>query len=74
VRYVPHVRRAEPPPITGRRCEPQELVAALDRRGPQVERAGDLAIASAAAALRSEAVHRIAEIQAGSDPRDTKES
>ena len=54
--------------------ELQELVSALDRRVPQVERAGEVAIASAAAVLRSEAVHRIAEIEAGSDPRDTEES
>ena len=54
--------------------ELHELVAALDRRVPYVERAGELAIASAAAALRSEAIGRIAEIEAGSAPSDTEES
>jgi hypothetical protein len=51
-----------------------ELVVALDRRVPHVERAGELAIASAAATLRAEAIDRIAEIEAGSVPSDTEES
>jgi len=51
-----------------------ELVVALDRRVPHVERVGELAIASAAAALRAEALNRIAEIEAGSAPSDTEES
>jgi hypothetical protein len=36
-----------------------ELVAALDRRVPQVERVGEDSIARAAAALRTEALQRI---------------
>jgi hypothetical protein len=51
-----------------------ELVAALDRRVPHVERVGEVAIARAAATLRSEAVGRIAEIEAGASPSDTEES
>jgi hypothetical protein len=51
-----------------------ELVEALDRRVPQVERAGELAIAGAAATLRAEAVKRIAELEAGAVPSDTEES
>lgn len=43
--------------------ELQELVAALDRRVPQVHRMGELAIANAAAALRSEALSRINELE-----------
>lgn len=43
----------------------QELIAALDRRVPQVERAGEAAIARAAAALRAEAVKRIRELERG---------
>jgi hypothetical protein len=43
--------------------ELQELIAALDRRVPQVQRAGEVAIARAAAALRVEALERIAELQ-----------
>lgn len=40
----------------------QELVAALDRRVPQVQRAGEAAIARAAALLRREALRRIDEL------------
>ena len=36
-----------------------ELIAALDRRVPQVQRAGEIAIARDAAALRDLAVRRI---------------
>jgi hypothetical protein len=39
--------------------ELHELVAALDRRVPHVERAGELSIARAAAALKAEALLRI---------------
>jgi hypothetical protein len=42
----------------------RELIAALDRRVPHVERAGESAIARTAAALRAEAVKRIAELEA----------
>jgi hypothetical protein len=41
----------------------QELIGALDRRVPQVQRAGELSIARAAAALRLEAVNRIEELE-----------
>lgn len=40
-----------------------ELVAALDRRLPQVEHAGEAAIARDAAALRARAQARIAELE-----------
>jgi hypothetical protein len=43
-----------------------ELVEAIDRRLPQVARAGETAIATAAAALRAEALKRIAELEAES--------
>jgi hypothetical protein len=39
-----------------------ELIAALDRRLPQVERAGEAAIARDAAALRARAAERLAAI------------
>lgn len=42
--------------------ELQELIAALDRRVPCVERAGESAIARDAAALREKAVNRLAEL------------
>jgi len=40
-----------------------ELIAALDRRRPQVQRAGEAAIARNAAALKAEALERIAELE-----------
>lgn len=39
-----------------------ELVSALDRRVPQVQRAGEAAIASAAATLRAAALDRVKEL------------
>jgi len=42
--------------------ELQELVEALDRRVPRVERAGEAAIARAAASLRAAAVKRLDEL------------
>ncbi len=41
----------------------RELIAALDRRLPQVERAGEAAIAREAAALRATALERIAALK-----------
>jgi len=40
-----------------------ELVAALDRRVPQVERAGEAAIARDASALKARALLRVAELE-----------
>jgi hypothetical protein len=45
-----------------------ELIAALDRRVPHVERAGEIAIAREARALREKALQRIAELE--NEPRD----
>lgn len=45
----------------------RELIAALDRRVPHVERAGEVEIARAAAALRAKAVQRLAEHEAERD-------
>jgi len=42
--------------------ELHELIAALDRRVPHVERLGELAIARAAGLLRLEALKRIEEL------------
>jgi hypothetical protein len=44
--------------------ELEELIAALDRRVPRVERAGEAAIARDAAALRAKAFERLAELAA----------
>ena len=44
-----------------------ELIAAIDRRLPQVERAGEAAIAHDAAALKTRALKRIEELE-----RDTR--
>jgi hypothetical protein len=41
-----------------------ELIAALDRRVPHVERAGEAGIARDAIALREKAVQRLAELEA----------
>jgi len=42
----------------------QDLILALDRRLPQVQRAGESAIANAAVRLRMEASKRIGELEA----------
>jgi hypothetical protein len=47
--------------------ELEELIAALDRRVPRVEQAGEVAIAREAAALRARAVERLAERGRSSD-------
>lgn len=44
-----------------------ELIAALDRRVPQVERVGEVAIARAGAALRLEALKRIGTLERATD-------
>jgi hypothetical protein len=44
----------------------RELIAALDRRVPQVERVGEIEIARAAAALRKKAEQRLASLEAKS--------
>ena len=44
--------------------ELRELIAALDRRVPHVERAGEAAIAHDAALLKAKALKRIAELSA----------
>jgi hypothetical protein len=41
--------------------ELEELIAALDRRVPRIEQAGEALIARDAAALRAKAVERLAE-------------
>ena len=43
--------------------ELQELIAALDRRVPQVHRAGEVSIARDAAALKARALQRIEELE-----------
>ena len=45
----------------------EELIAALDRRVPRVERAGEAGIARDAAALRAKAVERLAELVRDTD-------
>lgn len=44
-------------------CQLNELITAIDRRLPQVQRAGEAVIANAAVRLRLEAEKRIAEIE-----------
>ena len=45
----------------------REIIAALDRRGPQVERAGEMRIAKDALALRRQAVARLEELEHAHD-------
>ena len=56
--------------------ELEELIAALDRRVPRVEQAGETAIARDAAALRAKAFSRLAELAtnpaAGPEPDKRK--
>ena len=47
----------------------RELIDALDRRGPQIERAGETRIAQDALVLRREAVERLEELERGDDAR-----
>jgi hypothetical protein len=49
--------------------ELRELIAALDRRVPQVQRAGEIAIAREAAALRARAAKRLEELDRDGDER-----
>ena len=42
----------------------RELIAALDKRVPRIERVGEASIARDAAALRKKALERLAELQA----------
>jgi hypothetical protein len=48
--------------------ELEELIAALDRRVPHVERAGENEIAHDAARLRAKAVRRLKELTGRDDP------
>ena len=50
--------------------ELRELIAALDRRVPRVERAGESAIARDAAKLRATAVNRLRELTAQSETEE----
>jgi hypothetical protein len=47
----------------------RELIAALDRRVPHIERSGEIAIARDAATLRAKALERIAQLAAASGER-----
>lgn len=49
--------------------ELRELIAALDRRVPQMARAGEASIARDAATLRLKALKRIAELEAAEPAR-----
>ena len=51
----------------------QELIAALDRRVPHVERLGEIEIARQGHALRENALQRIAELEASLETSQTQE-
>lgn len=62
------VRRAPAADANGAECERmirdlRELIDALDRRLPQVQRSGEASIANAAIALRTAALARITELE-----------
>jgi len=48
----------------------RELIAALDRRVPHIERVGEIAIAQDAATLRKQAMDRMAELEAIDEEED----
>ena len=50
--------------------ELQELIAALDRRVPQVQRAGEVSIARQAAALKARALKRIEDLEREAAPAE----
>ena len=54
--------------------ELEELIAALDRRVPRVEEAGEADIARDAAALRAKAVQRLAELVSTGDAPPSRSS
>jgi hypothetical protein len=47
----------------------RELIAALDRRVPQIERAGEIDIAHDTAALKAKALQRLSELERRNQPR-----
>jgi hypothetical protein len=47
----------------------RELIAALDRRVPQIERAGEIDIANDTAALKAKALARLSELERRNQPR-----
>jgi hypothetical protein len=49
-----------------------ELIAALDRRVPHVERLGEIEIAREGRALREKALQRIAELEASLETNETQ--
>ena len=68
-----HDRTPEPETNTARVIrELHELVAALDRRVPHIDRVGEVGIARAAAALRGEALRRIDELERDAKGADTR--
>jgi hypothetical protein len=57
---------------SGAARELRELIAALDRRVPHVERAGEASIARDAAALKARALKRIEELERGAAHADER--
>ena len=61
---APHLQRDSP------MFALHEIIEALDRRGPQIERAGEIRIARDALLLRREAVARLEELRRDDDGYD----
>ena len=55
-------------------AELDELIEALDRRVPRVERLGEIRIAREAAALRKEAATRIEQLRTAAPDRQSREA
>ena len=60
---TPHIQR------DGVMVALREIIDALDRRVPQIERAGEVGIARDALRLRQEAIGRLHELQHGGEAR-----
>ena len=54
-------------PRAGLMAALREMIDAIDRRAPQIERAGEMRIAREALGLRSEAARRLAELERTDD-------
>ena len=61
---TPDVENVAEAELTAKLRHLRELIAALDRRVPRVERVGEVSIAREAAALREKALQRIAILEA----------
>jgi hypothetical protein len=74
IRKVVAAMRTPTSTLNATRAQLSELIAAIDRRLPQVQRSGEEAIANAAVRLRMEAEKRIGELDGEIAGRKTERS